>query len=277
MKFRLLIAVVLIGLCANIPALAHESSLYLRVAHLSPTAPAVDVYVNGAVAVEGLEYKEVSAYLMLESSMVEVMIVPAGDTMEQAVTPEPIQLMLPESGYFTAAAVGSLEDGSFEVFLLPVDGEMAAPEGAAAAGDIRISGAWARATAMAEGMGGMAETTPEAGGMGSGHMAMGDVSAAYMLIENQGAQPDKLVAVESNVAGVTEIHQTIVENDVARMQPVMGGLEIPAGGSVQLMPGSYHVMFMELKQPLKPGDVIMLKMTFESGAEVMLNVPVRTP
>lgn len=136
--------------------------------------------------------------------------------------------------------------------------------------DILITGVWARATAAAM----MPEATPE---MGMGHMGMNSVegvSAAYMMIENRGESAIRLVAGATDAAGLVEIHEVQMENDVMKMRPVEGGIEIPAGGSVELKPGGYHVMLMQLPRDLLPGQAIMLTLVFESGVELPVAVPV---
>lgn len=138
---------------------------------------------------------------------------------------------------------------------------------------IRVVGAWARPTAM--------KAMGDSHGHGeskSGDTAMdGPVSAAYMVIENTGGA-DKLVSASADVAGVTEIHETKdMGNGVMGMQPVQGGLDVPANGSVTLKPGGYHIMLMKLKQDLTPGQTIKLTLTFQSGKEIALDVPVKEP
>ncbi|MBL8153515.1 MAG: copper chaperone PCu(A)C [Anaerolineae bacterium] len=256
-----------------------DEGLFVRIAHLSPTAPAVDIYVNGAKAVESLAYKSVSAYMPVAETMLSVMVVPAGGTMDQAVTPEPIMLMLPADakGYYTVAAVGLLDDQTFELFVLPQDGmampmEMAASAatGEAESGNIRISGAWARPTA-AMSMDKMA--TPQAG-MGDMNMS-GEVTGAYMLIENTGSTADRLISAASDVSDMVQIHETTVESGMARMQEIVGGLEIPTGGKVELMPGGLHIMIMNVNRTLSPGDTISLTLTFESGTVIIVAVPIK--
>lgn len=145
--------------------------------------------------------------------------------------------------------------------------------GAASPGAIRVVDAWARPTTM--------KAMGDSHGHGeskSGGMAMdGPVSAAYMLIENSGPA-DKLLSASADVAGVTEIHETKdMGNGMMGMQPVQGGLDIPANGSVTLKPGGYHIMLMKLKQDLTPGQTIKLTLTFQSGGEITLDVPVKEP
>ena len=75
-------------------------------------------------------------------------------------------------------------------------------------------------------------------------------------------EPASLTAVESPVAGSVEIHAMKLENDIMKMRPV-SKLDLPAGKAVELEPGGYHVMLMDLKQPLKKGEAIPIVLRFE--------------
>ncbi len=148
-----------------------------------------------------------------------------------------------------------------------------AASGSDAASGIRVVDAWARPTAM--------KSMGDSHGHGeskSGDMPMdGPVSAAYMVIENTG-DADKLVSASTDVSEITEIHETKdMGNGMMGMQPVQGGLDIPANGSVTLKPGGYHIMLMKLKQDLTPGQMIKLTLTFQSGKVITLDVPVKEP
>jgi hypothetical protein len=76
---------------------------------------------------------------------------------------------------------------------------------------------------------------------------------------------------------MVQIHQTTVTDGVAQMGEVEGGIEIPAGGVVELRPGGLHIMLMDLTGDLVEGKTIMVTLTFESGATVEIEVPVITP
>ncbi|GAB4552386.1 MAG: hypothetical protein OHK0023_20350 [Anaerolineae bacterium] len=270
---------------------AHEGGPHVRVAHLSPTSPAVDVYINGKLSVEELKYPDVTKYLGLEGYEFSVIVVPHGGIpSKDSVTEAPIMLKFAEGdgGYYTVAAVGSLSDKTFAVIMLPADGPADQAMGAmtekgkAEAGNLSISEAFARPTAAEDmdhaGHGGMeatAEATKEAMG-GMSHGAKG-VSAAYMTITNKGDKADRLVKVEASVAGLVEIHETVIQNDIAQMQALPNGIEVPALGSVELKPGGYHIMLMDLKEDLVVGQTISIKLTFESGVTIELNVPVLMP
>ncbi len=71
-----------------------------------------------------------------------------------------------------------------------------------------------------------------------------------------------LLSVASPVAGIVEVHEMKLEDGVMRMRAVPR-LNLPAGTTVQLRPGSYHIMLMDLKQPLKKGDTVPLTLRLE--------------
>ena len=66
-----------------------------------------------------------------------------------------------------------------------------------------------------------------------------------------------------------------VVNGVMEMREITGGLPVPASGSVELKPGSYHVMLIGLKKPLKAGETIALTLDFEKAGKVSITVPIR--
>lgn len=94
------------------------------------------------------------------------------------------------------------------------------------------------------------------------------VGAGYMTITNTGSEPDRLVGGSLPQAGKFEVHEMSMENDVMKMRPVPSGLEIKPGQTVKLEPGGYHVMFMELKEPLNQGEVLKGDLKFEKAGTV---------
>ena len=88
----------------------------------------------------------------------------------------------------------------------------------------------------------------------------------------------KLVGVNSPVAGVTEIHEMKMDGNTMKMSSI-ASLALPAGKMVELRPGSYHVMLMDLKEPLKADSKLAMTLTFENDkgqkSDVQLSVPVR--
>lgn len=86
-------------------------------------------------------------------------------------------------------------------------------------------------------------------------------TGAFMRINS--AQDAALVGVQSPVAGVVEIHEMRRDGDVMRMRAVPK-IELPAGKTVELKPGGYHVMLINLRAPLKQGDTVPIKLRFQN-------------
>jgi periplasmic copper chaperone A len=101
------------------------------------------------------------------------------------------------------------------------------------------------------------------------------VAGGYFTITNNGSTPDRLVSISSDISEKAELHEMGVKDGVMTMRPVTGGLEIPAGGKVVLGPGSYHVMFMDLKQPPKQGEMFAATLTFERAGTVTIKFAVQ--
>jgi copper(I)-binding protein len=85
----------------------------------------------------------------------------------------------------------------------------------------------------------------------------------------------KLVGVSSPVAGVAEIHEMKVEKDVMKMAALPNGLDLPAGKAVELKPGSFHVMLMDLKAPLAKDTTVPLTLMFQDAKGVKSNVELK--
>ena len=103
--------------------------------------------------------------------------------------------------------------------------------------------------------------------------------ATGMFAQISSAQGGRLVSVASPAAGVAEIHEMAMDGSVMKMRALPNGLELPAGKTVELKPGGYHVMLMDLKQPLKAGDVVPLTLVVEGADKkretITLSVPVK--
>lgn len=120
------------------------------------------------------------------------------------------------------------------------------------AGDLVISQAWARATP---------------GGA--------KVAGGYLTIENKGTAPDKLIGVSADIAGKADVHEMAMDNGVMKMRPLDKGLTIEPGKTVKFAPGSYHLMFQELKAPLKQGDKVPVTLEFEKAGKVTVSLDVQ--
>lgn len=94
------------------------------------------------------------------------------------------------------------------------------------------------------------------------------VAGGFTVIVNAGAEADRLLGGSAPFADRVEVHEMAMENDVMRMRQLADGLEIPAGGTVELKPGSYHVMFMGLKEGLAEGERLKGTLVFEKAGTV---------
>jgi periplasmic copper chaperone A len=94
------------------------------------------------------------------------------------------------------------------------------------------------------------------------------VAAGYLTIKNTGTDPDRLVSGTSPVAGKLEFHQMSMDKGVMKMRPVPDGIEIKPGETVELKPNSFHIMMMDLKQPIERGKPFKASLTFEKAGPV---------
>ncbi|MGE0613225.1 MAG: copper chaperone PCu(A)C [Hyphomicrobiales bacterium] len=99
-------------------------------------------------------------------------------------------------------------------------------------------------------------------------------SAAYMTIVNGGGKPDVLLGASSDAAGKVEIHQTVRDGDVMRMRLLPDGLELPAGGTVELKPGGAHIMLLGVKSELKEGATAPMTLRFRDAGEVRVELKI---
>jgi copper(I)-binding protein len=106
------------------------------------------------------------------------------------------------------------------------------------------------------------------------NMDGGGISAAYFTISNAGTEDIRLISVSAEGVGATAIHQTIVENNVARMEEVEGGLLIPAGGTAELAPSGHHLMLMNIAEPLLEGETLTLNLSFDNGLSLTVEAPI---
>ena len=127
-----------------------------------------------------------------------------------------------------------------------------ASAGDAKAGDLVITQAWSRATPSGA-----------------------KVAGGYLTIENKGTAPDRLISGTGDFAGKVEIHEMTMNNGVMTMRPLDKGLTIEPGKTVKLAPGGYHLMLMDLKNPLKQGDKVPLMLEFEKAGKVTLSLDVQ--
>ena len=124
--------------------------------------------------------------------------------------------------------------------------------GMAKIGDIMVHDGWARAS-----------------------LGKAPNSAAYMMLMTHGDESDKLVGAATPVAETAELHNHVMDGDIARMRPV-DAIEIRPGESVTLEPGGFHIMLMGLKKKLDEGQTVPLTLTFEKAGEVKVDLPIQS-
>lgn len=99
--------------------------------------------------------------------------------------------------------------------------------------------------------------------------------AAFMTIENTGAEDDRLIEARSPAAERVELHTHLIDaSGVARMVEVKDGFPIPAGATHMLERGGDHVMFLGLTAPFEEGAMVPVTLVFENAGEVEIEVPV---
>lgn len=98
--------------------------------------------------------------------------------------------------------------------------------------------------------------------------------AAYMTITNNGNKTARVSCASSAAAATCQIHEMAMSNDVMKMRPVEGGLEIKPGQTVTLKPGGYHMMLKGLKAPLKAGDKLEATLASSDGASAKVEFPI---
>ncbi len=120
------------------------------------------------------------------------------------------------------------------------------------AGSIKVSDPWVRETPI--------------GGQSGG---------AYLRITNSGSEPDRLVRVDSPVAKRIEVRETLFAQDTMKRRNLADGLEIPPGGSVQMTPEGYHLIFLDLVSPFKPDQPVQATLEFAKAGTVTVQFYIR--
>jgi copper(I)-binding protein len=101
------------------------------------------------------------------------------------------------------------------------------------------------------------------------------VGGGYVKITNIGSEADRLVGGTLVSAGRVEVHEMTMDSNIMRMRRMANGLEIKPGQSVELKPGSYHLMFMDLKSGFKDGQRIKGTLQFANAGTVEVEYAVQ--
>lgn len=105
--------------------------------------------------------------------------------------------------------------------------------------------------------------------------SMDQPTAAYLTIANPGGAADALLSASSPGAASVELHETAMASDGTMGMHPIARLDVPAGGSVALAPGGFHLMISGLKTELRPGDRLELDLVFDRAGKVVVQAEVR--
>ncbi|MGV3548321.1 copper chaperone PCu(A)C [Rhizobium sp.] len=94
------------------------------------------------------------------------------------------------------------------------------------------------------------------------------VGSGFLTITNNGTEPDRLVKITSDVSAKVQIHEMKIENGIMKMGELPDGIEIAPGATVELKPGTLHIMFMGIKSPFKEGEAFKATLSFEKAGTV---------
>lgn len=112
------------------------------------------------------------------------------------------------------------------------------------------------------------------GGFSRATLPNAPVGGGFLTITNTGSEDDRLISATSPVAGEVQIHEMKMEGDVMKMAQLPDGLPIPAGQTVTLQPGGFHLMFMQLKQALVEGTKLPVTLTFEKAGSIEVELDI---
>ena len=101
------------------------------------------------------------------------------------------------------------------------------------------------------------------------------MTAGFAVLTNTGTADVTISAASSPAAPRMELHEVVDKDGAMVMQPVAGGLAVPAGGSLTLAPGGYHMMFMDISDPIEPGEEIAITLTCQAGGTVAFTAPAK--
>ncbi|MEL6968126.1 MAG: copper chaperone PCu(A)C, partial [Pseudomonadota bacterium] len=102
------------------------------------------------------------------------------------------------------------------------------------------------------------------------------VAGGYLTIHNMGPDTDRLIGGMAAFAGKVEIHEMKMDGGVMKMRALPNGLKLEAGTSQTLKPGGNHVMFMQLKEPMKEGETHNATLVFEKAGKVAVTFTVKS-
>jgi copper(I)-binding protein len=102
------------------------------------------------------------------------------------------------------------------------------------------------------------------------------MTGVFGVLSNSGTESATLVTASSDASDRVEIHETVMADGGMVMQPKEGGLVIAAGGEAVLEPGGDHIMLMEVVDPIRPGDEVVVTLEFSDGSTLDLTATAKT-
>ncbi len=188
-----------------------------------------------------LELKPGSFHIMMMDLKAPIEI---GQTVSLTLTFEKAGEVTIETPVKAAPDMGGMDHGNMGATTPAATATMAAAPGDVTFGNLTISDQWVRVTANT-------------------------VTAAYMVITNTG-EADTLVAASTPLTANVQLHEVVSDGASSKMQPKEGGFPVPANGEVTLRPGSYHVMMLDLKEPVTDGQLVTITLTFAKAGDVTI-------
>lgn len=149
--------------------------------------------------------------------------------------------------------------GRLKVLILSAVLAAASSTSGAGESNIQVEGAWSRRAPM----------------MQSGDSKIGSGNGViYATLANPGKEADALIAAASDAAGAVEIHESYRDMGMVMMRPVKK-IEIPAGKKVEMKPGGYHIMLLNLKRDLKAGEVVNVTLQFDKAGKIPVQAVIK--
>lgn len=193
-----------------------------------------------------LELKPGGFHIMMMDLKAPIAI---GETVSLTLTFEKAGEVTIEAPVKAAPDMGNMNHGNMDSTTPAASGAMAATPGDVTFGNLTISDQWVRVTANT-------------------------VTAAYMVITNSG-EADTLIKASTPLTANVQLHEVVSDGATSKMQPKEGGFPVPANGEVSLRPGSYHIMMLDLKEPVTDGQIVTITVTFEKAGDVTITAPAK--
>jgi copper(I)-binding protein len=97
------------------------------------------------------------------------------------------------------------------------------------------------------------------------------MTAAFGVLTNHTDKALTIISATNDVTDRTELHEMAMVDGAMVMRPIAGGIPIPANGTTALAPGGLHVMIMEAKAPIAPGDDVTVILTMNDGSTLLVH------